>query len=54
MSDYKLLVLDVDGTLIGQGAYPTLRVTEAVQEARRKSWNGCAWTNSTFSLTARP
>lgn len=36
MSPYKLLVLDVDGTLIGQGAYPTPRVAEAVQEARRK------------------
>ncbi|RPJ55027.1 MAG: Cof-type HAD-IIB family hydrolase, partial [Dehalococcoidia bacterium] len=36
MSNYKLLVLDVDGTLIGQGAYPSQRVVEAVQAAKRK------------------
>ncbi len=31
MSHYKLLVLDVDGTLIGHGAYPTSRVTRAIK-----------------------
>jgi len=36
MNDYKLLVLDVDGTLIGQGAYPSPRVTEAIRHARAK------------------
>lgn len=36
MTDYKLLVLDVDGTLIGKGAYPTDRVTAAVQAAKAK------------------
>ena len=36
MTDYKLLVLDVDGTLIGKGAYPSPRVTEAVRAARAK------------------
>lgn len=34
--DYKLLVLDVDGTLIGHGAYPSPRVTEAVKAAKDK------------------
>ena len=33
---YKLLVLDVDGTLIGHGAYPSPRVTEAVRAAKVK------------------
>lgn len=32
----KLLVLDVDGTLIGRGAYPTPRVTQAIHTARQK------------------
>ena len=36
MSDYKLLVLDVDGTLIGQGAYPSPRVVEAIAQAKKK------------------
>ena len=36
MTNYKLLVLDVDGTLIGQGAYPSPRVTAAVAAARAK------------------
>jgi Cof subfamily protein (haloacid dehalogenase superfamily) len=36
MSDYKLLVLDVDGTLIGQGAYPSPRVIEAIAQAKKK------------------
>ena len=36
MTDYKLLVLDVDGTLIGKGAYPSPRVTETVRAARAK------------------
>lgn len=36
MSDYKLLVLDVDGTLIGHGAYPSPRVTQAVQAAKTR------------------
>jgi Cof subfamily protein (haloacid dehalogenase superfamily) len=36
MVDYKLLVLDVDGTLIGRGAYPTPRVAEAVAEAQAR------------------
>jgi hypothetical protein len=34
MNDYKLLVLDVDGTLIGHGAYPSPTVTEAVLAAK--------------------
>ena len=36
MTDYKLLVIDVDGTLIGHGAYPSSRVTEAVKLAKEK------------------
>jgi hypothetical protein len=36
MSRYKLLSLDVDGTLIGEGTYPTPRVVEAVIAARKK------------------
>jgi Cof subfamily protein (haloacid dehalogenase superfamily) len=36
MDDLKLLVLDVDGTLIGQGAYPSPRVTEAIAAAKAK------------------
>lgn len=36
MSDFKLLVLDVDGTLIGEGAYPSPRVAQAIAEAKRK------------------
>ncbi len=36
MSDYKLLVLDVDGTLIGHGAYPSERVAQAVAQAKAK------------------
>ena len=35
MSDYKLLVLDVDGTLIGHGAYPSPRVAEAIAKAKQ-------------------
>lgn len=34
MVDYKLLVLDVDGTLIGKGAYPSPAVTEAIVTAK--------------------
>jgi hypothetical protein len=34
MGDYKLLVLDVDGTLIGHGAYPSPRVVEAIAAAK--------------------
>ncbi len=34
MTDYKLLVLDVDGTLIGHGAYPSPRVAETVRAAK--------------------
>ena len=34
MTDFKLLVLDVDGTLVGHGAYPSPRVTEAIKEAK--------------------
>jgi len=34
MADIKLLVLDVDGTLIGKGAFPSLRVTEAIQRVK--------------------
>jgi len=34
MSSFKLLILDVDGTLIGHGAFPSLRVAEAVISAR--------------------
>ena len=36
MTDFKLLVLDVDGTLIGKGAYPSPRVTEAIAAAKEK------------------
>ncbi len=36
MIDYKLLVLDVDGTLIGHGAFPTPCVLEAVVKAKAK------------------
>ncbi len=35
-TDYKLLVLDVDGTLIGQGAYPSPGVTKAIAAAKAK------------------
>jgi len=34
MADYQLLVLDVDGTLIGHGAYPSPRVAEAISAAQ--------------------
>lgn len=33
-SKYKLLVLDVDGTLIGHGAYPSKRVIEAIKAVK--------------------
>jgi hypothetical protein len=36
MNTYKLLLLDVDGTLIGHGAYPSQRVTEAIAAAKAK------------------
>jgi Cof subfamily protein (haloacid dehalogenase superfamily) len=36
MSDYKLLILDVDGTLIGHGAYPSPRVAAAIAAAKEK------------------
>ncbi|MDH3674919.1 MAG: Cof-type HAD-IIB family hydrolase [Anaerolineae bacterium] len=34
MSNYELLVLDVDGTLIGHGAFPSPRVTQAIKAAK--------------------
>ncbi len=36
MTDYKLLVLDVDGTLIGEGAYPSRRVSQAIAAAKAR------------------
>ncbi len=36
MATYKLLILDVDGTLIGYGAYPSQRVAGAVAAAKAK------------------
>jgi Cof subfamily protein (haloacid dehalogenase superfamily) len=36
MTNYKLLILDVDGTLIGQGAYPGQTVTESIRAAKEK------------------
>ncbi len=36
MTEYKLLVLDVDGTLIGHGAFPSPHVVEAIQTAKEK------------------
>lgn len=36
MTDIKLLLLDVDGTLIGKGAYPSQRVSEAIAAAKEK------------------
>lgn len=36
MSSYKLLILDVDGTLIGHGVYPNPRVIDAVQRAQAR------------------
>ncbi len=36
MTDFKLLVLDVDGTLIGHGAYPSERVTQAVRAVQQR------------------
>jgi Cof subfamily protein (haloacid dehalogenase superfamily) len=36
MTDYKLLVLDVDGTLIGRGAYPSPQVAAAIAAAKAK------------------
>lgn len=36
MTPYKLLSLDVDGTLIGHGAYPTPRVAQAIAAAKEK------------------
>ncbi len=36
MSHHKLIVLDVDGTLVGKGAYPTQRVAEAISAAKAK------------------
>lgn len=36
MTDYKLLVIDVDGTLIGDGAYPSEPVTRAITAVREK------------------
>lgn len=34
MTNFKLLVIDVDGTLVGHGAYPSPRVTEAILAAK--------------------
>lgn len=34
--DYKFLILDVDGTLIGHGTYPSQRVTDAIKAAQAK------------------
>ena len=31
MTAYNIVVIDVDGTLIGHGAYPSLRVTEVIK-----------------------
>jgi Cof subfamily protein (haloacid dehalogenase superfamily) len=36
MTDYKLLIVDVDGTLIGHGAYPSDTVVTAVKAARQR------------------
>jgi hypothetical protein len=36
MANSKLLVIDVDGTLIGHGAYPSLRVAEAIKAAKKQ------------------
>jgi len=36
MDDHKLLLIDVDGTLLGKGAYPSQRVTEAIAAAKEK------------------
>ena len=36
MTDFRLLVLDVDGTLIGKGAYPTPRVTAAIAAVKAR------------------
>ncbi|MBN1991389.1 MAG: Cof-type HAD-IIB family hydrolase [Anaerolineae bacterium] len=36
MPAYKLLVLDVDGTLIGPGVYPSPRVVKAIARAKAK------------------
>jgi Cof subfamily protein (haloacid dehalogenase superfamily) len=36
MTDYKLIVLDVDGTLIGDGAYPSASVSKAIMAAKEK------------------
>lgn len=36
MNRYKLLLLDVDGTLIGGGAYPSERVSRAIAAAREQ------------------
>jgi Cof subfamily protein (haloacid dehalogenase superfamily) len=35
-NNYKLLVLDVDGTLIGHGVYPSARVAETISKAKEK------------------
>lgn len=35
-NSYELLVLDVDGTLIGRGAYPSQRVIRAIHQAKEK------------------
>jgi len=36
MTNCKLLIIDVDGTLIGHGAYPNPQVTEAVKAAKEQ------------------
>lgn len=36
MGDYKLVVLDVDGTLVGHGAYPSQRVAAAIAAAKAR------------------
>ncbi len=36
MRNYRLLVLDVDGTLVGHGAYPSQRVADAIEAAKAK------------------
>lgn len=36
MTAYQLLVLDVDGTLVGQGAYPSQRVIKAIAQAKER------------------
>lgn len=36
MTAYQLLILDVDGTLVGRGAYPSQRVVKAIAQAKEQ------------------